>query len=168
MHIITKHHYRLYLIAKRWRDIVIASIAVVLLTPIIVGIGVAVKLESQGPAVVEEERVGTRVRGKGGQKSWELQQITLLRFRTTSKSGTQLTQVGKFLQRTRLDNLPQLLNVIKGDLSLVGPYPPHEDEIQTHMLSDVQSLQVKPGLIKWPRLQAPMNADAENKVELDP
>jgi lipopolysaccharide/colanic/teichoic acid biosynthesis glycosyltransferase len=164
---LAKYRYRLYLIAKRWLDIGLSGVAIILLMPLMLAIAIAVKLESRGPALVEEERVGTRIRGKGGRKSWEVQKIALYKFRTTSKHDGRVTKVGKILQGTRLESLPRLLNILKGNLSFVGPYPARAHEVQTYAPAHLRRLEAKPGLTGWSQIEAPAHADFETIALLD-
>ena len=164
---LSKQRYRIYLVLKRWLDIAISSIILVLLSPVMLIIAGAIRLMSAGPILIEEQRVGTRVRGKGGRKSWEVQTIALYRFRTTSPKDGQLTPVGRILRRTRLEKVPQLLNVLKGEVSLVGPYPAQTHEVEAYSPRDYRRLQAKSGLTGWSQIRAPADADFETKAELD-
>lgn len=116
---------------KRTFDIVISSFLLIFCLPVILAITVGVNLGSRGPVIYKRRRIG-----KSGREFF------CLRFRTmTSDSACEakLTQLGLFLRRTSLDELPQLFNVLKGEMSIVGPPP------QT-VLNDQLSLEVAPGL----------------------
>jgi lipopolysaccharide/colanic/teichoic acid biosynthesis glycosyltransferase len=134
--------------AKRVFDVVVATVALVLLAPALVVIALAVKLDSPGPVLYRQ----TRVR-RGGQL------FRLLKFRTMvvdadrlaaniSPSGDpRITRVGGFLRRSYLDELPQLLNVVRGDMSLVGPRPETPEFVELYTPEERRVLTVRPGLI---------------------
>jgi lipopolysaccharide/colanic/teichoic acid biosynthesis glycosyltransferase len=113
-----------YIFLKRVFDLLVSSLLLVILAPLLVGLAVAVRLSSRGPALFRQERAG-----KDGRS------FTFYKFRTmrpevdpfgpSPKSGDdpRLTRLGRFLREYSLDELPQLVNVLKGDMSLVGPRP---------------------------------------------
>ncbi|MGH9355137.1 MAG: exopolysaccharide biosynthesis polyprenyl glycosylphosphotransferase, partial [Terriglobia bacterium] len=118
-----------YLVAKRSFDLVFAGLALAILSPIMAGIALAIRLTSAGPALFIQDRVGLNGR-----------LFPMYKFRTMRVSGAvesntrwttaddpRCTRLGSFLRRTNLDELPQFLNVLKGDMSMVGPRPerPH-------------------------------------------
>ncbi|GAA3769209.1 sugar transferase [Terriglobus aquaticus] len=106
-------------------DVVFAATALLFLSPLLTAIAIAVKLTSKGPVLFRQERMG-----KGGQS------FTILKFRTmrvqdgplvTARNDSRITQVGRWLRRAKLDELPQIVNVLRGDMSLVGPRPKISD-----------------------------------------
>lgn len=107
---------------KRLIDVLVAGIGLVLTSPILVVVGVLVRLESRGGALFRQARVGLHGR-----------EFEILKFRSmrveidgpavTSALDPRITRLGEFLRSTKLDELPQLLNVLRGDMSLVGPRP---------------------------------------------
>lgn len=116
--------HRCGLILKRIFDLVVGIILLIILSPIFVVLGIAIKLDSQGPVMFRQVRV--TIYGK---------KFKILKFRTmiedadkrgtevTTKEDPRVTKVGKILRRYRLDELPQLFNVLTGDMSFVGPRP---------------------------------------------
>jgi lipopolysaccharide/colanic/teichoic acid biosynthesis glycosyltransferase len=134
--------------AKRVFDVVVASVALILLAPVLTVIALAVKLDSPGPVLYRQ----TRVR-RGGQL------FRLLKFRTMvvdadrmaaniSPSGDpRITRVGRYLRRSYLDELPQLFNVVRGDMSLVGPRPETPEFVEFYTPEERRVLTVRPGLI---------------------
>jgi lipopolysaccharide/colanic/teichoic acid biosynthesis glycosyltransferase len=200
-----QYGYRAYLIAKRWFDIVVSASAIVFLAPLLLAIWVAVRLDSDGAAVYRQQRIGSRVRGKGGKRSWEAQAFTIYKFRTMKqgnsnsqhkafvqalikgdeatleaingkvsgdhkykiKNDTRVTRVGKFLRKTSLDELPQLFNVLKGDMSLVGPRPALAYEVDVYAPHHFRRLEAKPGFTGWWQVKARSSVDFETMVKLD-
>lgn len=138
---------------KRLFDLMSSLIAVILLSPFYLIFALAVKLDSKGPVFYLQERVGQN--GK---------LFKIIKFRTmrtdaekdgpqlSSKTDPRITKVGKFLRKTRLDETPQFLNVIKGDMALVGPRPERQyfiDKIQEQAPHYNHLLKVKPGITSW-------------------
>ncbi|MCL4126199.1 UNVERIFIED_CONTAM: hypothetical protein GTU68_011836 [Idotea baltica] len=115
---------------KRALDVVVAGTALVLLSPVFALVAIAVKLTSEGPAIFVQKRAG-----QGGEP------FDFYKFRSMwienekdgpifkIKDDPRMTPIGRFLRRTSLDELPQLYNVLKGDMTLVGPRPPTLDEV---------------------------------------
>ena len=140
-----KHLYSNYL--KRGLDIVCASIGLVVLTPVFVVIGIAIKLTSDGSVFYKQTRIGK-----------DFQPFTLLKFRSmiphadqsglhiTSKHDSRITPIGTVLRQTKLDELPQLINVIRGDLSIVGPRPEVEKYVMLFKTEYTNILKIKPGI----------------------
>jgi lipopolysaccharide/colanic/teichoic acid biosynthesis glycosyltransferase len=136
--------------AKRFFDIIVAAIGLVLLAPTLALIALMVKLRPPGPALYR----GTRV-GLGGKL------FSMLKFRTmvvnaeslggsaTAADDQRLTSSGKFLRRYKLDELPQLLNVLAGDMSLVGPRPEVQKYVGLYSPEEQAILSVRPGITDW-------------------
>lgn len=138
---------------KRAADIVISSLGLVLLSPVYLILSIAVKTTSQGPVLYKQERIG--LHGLP---------FRILKFRTmvqdaeqevpqlTQDEDPRITPVGKWLRRYRLDELPQLWNVLKGDMALVGPRPERAyfiDQIQEHAPYYCLLYGIRPGLTSW-------------------
>jgi len=136
--------------AKRSFDISVAAIGLVLLAPMLVLIALTVKLCSPGPALYRGIRVG--LCGK---------LFSMLKFRTmvvnaeslggsaTAADDQRITSIGKFLRRYKLDELPQLLNVLAGDMSLVGPRPEVQKYVNLYSPEEQAILKVRPGVTDW-------------------
>ena len=146
------------LAAKKFMDINVSIILLILLSPLMIIIGLAIKLTSKGPIIYKQARVGLRGR-----------QFDLYKFRTMVadadkvrvdlesknemdgpvfkiKDDPRITKIGKFLRKTGLDELPQLINVLKGEMSLIGPRPPLKSETEKYKRWQLRRLSVKPGL----------------------
>ena len=144
---------RMQAATKRAFDLVVASSAVVLLSPVLLAIAIAIKRDSTGPVFFRQRRRG-----------YNLQEFRIWKFRTMTtmddgdviKQATQgdvrVTRIGEVLRRTNLDELPQLFNVIAGDMSLVGPRPhavAHDRIFETRIAKYRRRLNVRPGITGW-------------------
>lgn len=144
---------------KRAVDVAVSGLGRVLLAPLLLAIGLAVRLTSPGPAIFRQVRVGRFGRHFGFFKfrsmyiDAEARKAALL-ARNESKAGVifkmrrdpRVTPLGRVLRRLSLDELPQLFNVLLGDMSLVGPRPPLPSEVREYTLEDRKRLNVTPGL----------------------
>lgn len=112
-------------IVKRCLDLAIALPAVVLLMPVMLATGIAIKLESRGPCFFRQPRVGrgNRIFHVRKFRSMRMDSLDPAGKRSTSRDDDRVTRVGAFIRRTSIDELPQLFNVIAGDMSIVGPRP---------------------------------------------
>ena len=141
-------------LAKRLVDLVATSLGVIILSPLLLTLCVAVKLTSKGPIFFKQERVGLN------RKHFYMVKFRSMKLQTeedeqkgwTVKNDPRVTPIGKFIRRTSLDELPQLFNVLKGDMSLVGPRPERpqyvekfKEKIPKYMVKH----QVRPGISGW-------------------
>lgn len=148
-------------VTKRVIDIVGASAGLALSWPLFVIIGVAVRLESKGPVIFRQKRVRSLIAMNQGKL--EVSEFTILKFRTmcndaerdtgavlAQKNDSRVTRIGRLLRKTRLDELPQFINILRGDMSLVGPRP-ERLELLSNLASAIPFFEermrdVKPGL----------------------
>ncbi|MBX3064944.1 MAG: sugar transferase [Anaerolineae bacterium] len=163
-----KYRYRAYLVAKRWFDLGISSVAIILLAIPMLIIAIVIKLDSPGAIWRQEVRIGSRVRGKGGRKSWEAKGIVLYEFRTTSEADpNSITRIGGVLRRFSLHKLPRLINVWRDDISLVGPSPALPSEVDRYNTAEFRRLEAKQGWFGWSQLKAPADAAFEQILAFD-
>lgn len=154
---------------KRILDIFLSLIAIVLLTPVYLFLAILVKTSSKGPVFFSQERVG--IHGKP---------FKIFKFRTmyvnaekdgpqlSSSNDSRITKIGKFLRKTRLDEFPQFWNVLKGDMSLVGPRPERQFYIDQIAEKDPQYLylhKVRPGITSWGQVKFGYAENVEQMVE---
>ena len=160
-----------YRFIKRLFDIVFAlATGSLLLVPMII-IGLLVKLDSKGPAIFRQERLG--LNGKA---------FTMYKFRSmrldaeadgpqwAQKADDRCTRFGKFLRKTRLDELPQAINILVGNMSVVGPRPERAyfyDEFEKYIPNFRQRLQVKPGLTGYAQVNGGYELLPEEKLVYD-
>lgn len=147
-----------YRVSKRIFDLVVASIALVLLVPIIPLIVVMIRLDTPGPVFFRQERVGKNGRSFKFYKFRSMHTDAERRRREVEsmneqdgpvfkvKSDPRVTSVGKFLRRSSLDEIPQIFNVFKGDMSVVGPRPPLPSEVEHYQPWQRRRLEVTPGI----------------------
>ena len=166
-------------VAKRGMDIAIAGTALLVLSPVFALIALLIKLDSEGPAFFVQERVG-----RGGQL------FRILKFRSMNaaaptqlanlvansegngvlfkmKNDPRVTRLGRTLRKYSLDELPQLWNVLVGDMSLVGPRPPLASEVSTYEDHVHRRLYIKPGLTGMWQVNGRSNLSWEDSVRLD-
>ena len=164
------HVSRLSRLVKRWWDILLAAVGLAISLPLLPLIAVAVKLTSPGPVLYQQTRVG-----EGGKT------FTILKFRSMradaeartgavmSKPGdTRITPIGQFLRRSRLDELPQLFNVLRGDMSFIGPRPERPEFVEEIVKSTpyyVERHFIKPGLTGWAQIKYPYGDSLGDTVE---
>ena len=142
---------------KRAMDVVGALIALVLASPVMLVVSVLIKLTSRGPLIYKQERVGLHNKTFRMYKfrSMEMQSPEKEKKAWTVKDDPRVTGIGRFMRRTSIDELPQLINILKGDMSLVGPRPERpffvekfREEIPRYMVKH----QVRPGLTGWAQI----------------
>lgn len=117
--------------AKRFVDLALALSVLIILSPLLIIIIIAIKLDSRGPVLSQERRAGKRLSSGPGHLVDRIESFGMYRFRTTYDSNSnaqrladkRITRVGKILQKTSLDELMELLNVLKGDMAIIGPRP---------------------------------------------
>jgi lipopolysaccharide/colanic/teichoic acid biosynthesis glycosyltransferase len=164
---------------KRVLDVCGAIVFMGCSLPVWLLIAAAIKLDSPGPVFFVQERVGLRGRhfrfykfrsmrtGSHRVKAdvQHLNQVSGPVFKVRRDPRT--TRVGRLLRRTSLDELPQLVNVIRGDMSLVGPRPPLPDEVAQYRSSDMVRLGVKPGLTCWWQVRGRSDCDFDTWMAYD-
>lgn len=163
-------------VSKRALDVVLAGIGLWLLAPLFVAVAVAVRLDSRGPVLFRQTRNGFNGRP-----------FEIYKFRTMNvmengavvvqaqRNDRRVTRVGRWLRRTSIDELPQLLNVLRGEMSLVGPRPhamAHDDQYMQLIGTYAYRHHVKPGITGWAQVhgfrgETPTVDAMERRVELD-
>lgn len=174
-----KQNLRVYEIFKRIIDIIGAGLGLILLSPIIAIVACAVKVTSKGPIFFSQKRVG---------KNGELFEMYKFRSMVVNaeelkgnledqnemsgpmfkiKDDPRITKVGKFIRKTSIDELPQLWNILKGDMSLVGPRPSLPKEVEQFDNWMFKRLSVRPGLTCYWQVSGRNNIDFEDWMKLD-
>ncbi len=157
-HFLSVKHKPLQLWLKRLFDICASGMALAVLTPLLVGVAIAVKLTSRGPVLFRQQRVALHGRTfymlKFRSMVVDAEDLKARLMTENEQSGPvfkikhdpRITAVGRFIRRFSIDELPQLVNVLRGDMSIVGPRPPLLSEVQKYEAWQRRRLSVRPGL----------------------
>ena len=159
-------------IVKRLLDIILAALALILLSPLMLSAALAVKLSSSGPVIFKQKRLG-----RNGKEFnfYKFRSMVVNAEKTGSgvysgKSDPRVTKVGRILRATSIDELPQLFNILKGDMALIGPRPPltyhpwpigDYTEFQRHMFD------VRPGMTGWAQTHGRKDVEWHRRIELN-
>lgn len=192
-----------YQIIKRAFDLCLAILLLILLSPLMVLITILIKLNSPGPAIFVQERVGSRRRTQGNISYWKQTTFKCYKFRTMHCNADQslhqayfkalinndcegmaalqggdtqirkmtndprITRFGRILRKSSLDELPQLFNVIKGEMSLVGPRPAIPYEVEMYKPWHRKRLETKPGMTGLWQVTSRSRVDFDEIIRLD-
>ncbi|MHC4214885.1 MAG: sugar transferase [Planctomycetota bacterium] len=143
-------------------------VSILLLLPVFVIIIIAIRMTSKGPAIFRQERAGRRGKPFTFYK-FRTMKLDVDPFGASPKSGedSRLTKVGKFLREYSLDELPQLFNIVRGDMGIVGPRPLYVSQICEWNDRQKRRLEVKPGLTGLAQISGRGELTREEKLELD-
>jgi lipopolysaccharide/colanic/teichoic acid biosynthesis glycosyltransferase len=154
---------------NRAADVVLASLGLALTSPLLGAAALAVKLEDGGPVLYRQRRVG-----KNGEE------FELLKIRTmvvgaeklgagyaVDKGDPRITRAGRILRRLSIDELPQLWNVVRGDMSVIGPRPTLGYQVERYTPRQLRRLEVKPGITGWAQIHGRAALPWEDRIELD-
>jgi len=155
---------------KRWLDIALAAVALVVTFPLMAVIATAIKLDSSGPVLFVQERVGkdgklfraykfrTMIQGAAAQGAG---------FLIEGQDDPRITKVGKYLRRWSLDELPQFMNILKGEMSVVGPRPTLLYQVEQYDEFQKRRLEVKPGITGWAQIHGRNVLSWPERIEYD-
>jgi lipopolysaccharide/colanic/teichoic acid biosynthesis glycosyltransferase len=164
---------------KRVLDVILAVLVIVATWPLWLLIAIAIKVESKGPVIFVQDRVGHNGRPfrfykfRSMSEDAEERRRHLLSLNEVAgpvfkiRTDPRVTRVGRLLRRSSLDELPQLVNVLKGEMSIVGPRPARPEEVLHYRLTDMARLTVKPGLTCWWQIRGRSNVDFDTWMEYD-
>jgi lipopolysaccharide/colanic/teichoic acid biosynthesis glycosyltransferase len=150
-------------------DIVIAALALIVLSPALLVAVVAIKLGSRGPVIYRQRRVG-----KDGTE-FELLKLRTMELgsdpvgvgRVVPRDDPRVTAAGRFLRRTSLDEIPNLVNVLHGEMAIVGPRPTIPAQVEDYTPRQHRRHEVRPGLTGWAQIQGRAGIPWEERIELD-
>lgn len=164
---------------KRALDILISAFVLLMLAPILIAISIAIKLDSYGPVFYSSERIGkkgivfrclkfrTMVRDAEGRRPGMLHMNERDSVLFKIAKDPRITRVGRVLRKYSLDELPQFFNVLRGDMSVVGPRPPIASEVKEYNLSHLRRLDVTPGITGLWQVQGRQDPSFDSYVSLD-
>lgn len=157
---------------KRFFDVAISLLCLVLLSPVLLVTCILIKLDSKGPIIFKQERLG--LNGKV---------FNIYKFRSmvvgaektgsgvySNRQDTRVTHIGKILRATSIDELPQIFNIIKGDMSLIGPRPPltyHPWTIDKYTIEQMRMFEVRPGITGWAQINGRKGVEWNNRIKLN-
>ena len=155
--------------SKRCFDLIITTFGIIIISPLLLIIALAVKLSSRGPIIFQQVRSGL-----------DCKPFTAYKFRSmvegaeriglgyeVAKNDSRITKVGKFLRKTSLDELPQLFNILKGEMSLIGPRPTIPSEVAKFTDRQKMRQQAKPGISGWAQVNGRNLLSWDEKIEFD-
>lgn len=164
---------------KRFFDICLSAVALVVLSPLLLVIAILIYLEDKGPVIYSQTRIGKdgrafklyKFRSMCVDADERLRDLQKLNERDGPvfkiRDDPRVTKIGKFIRKTCIDELPQLVNIIKGDMSIVGPRPPLPNEVEQYNSYQKQRLLVVPGLTCYWQIQKGEETTFDEWVELD-
>lgn len=163
------------IVLKRALDLTVATIALVSLSPLLAAIAVAIKLDSPGPVFFRQKRYGFNQQPFGVFKFRSMRADAGAAFRQATRNDSRITRVGAILRRTNLDELPQLINVLRGEMSLVGPRPhalAHDRSFERRIALYARRHNVRPGITGWAQVngfrgETLTDLDMERRVSCD-
>jgi len=154
---------------NRAADVALAGLGLVVTSPLLVAAGLAVKLEDGGPVLFRQTRVG-----KDG-KDFELLKLCSMVVdaertgagHAVDRGDRRITRVGRLLRRTSIDELPQLWNIVRGDMSVIGPRPTLRYQVERYSERQRRRLDVRPGLTGWAQIHGRATLPWAERIELD-
>lgn len=163
---------KVYLVVKRAIDIIFSILGLIILIPVFFIVSIAIKLESKGPVIFKQKRIG-----KNGKV------FNIYKFRSmivgaeqigtgvySKKGDTRVTKVGRIIRATSIDELPQLLNILKGEMSFIGPRPVltyHPWKYEEYTEEQKKRFLVRPGVTGWAQIHGRKQVEWERRLKLD-
>ena len=166
-------------VIKRFIDIILSGLSLIILSPFFLIIAILIKLNSKGPVFVKLKRVGGRgkefklYKFRSMVDNAEFLKKDLMKYNERTgplfkmKNDPRITKIGKFIRRYSIDELPQLFNVLRGEMSLVGPRPHEPEEVENYQKHHKQLLILKPGITGFAQISGRSALSFEEEAELD-
>lgn len=161
-----------YRAVKRFLDVTASFLGLVLLSPLLLAVSILIKIDSRGPVIFRQKRIGRN--GKV---------FVIYKFRSmcvgaektgsgvySGKGDARVTRIGKILRATSIDELPQLLNILKGEMSFVGPRPPltyHPWKYEEYTDFQKRMFEVRPGITGWAQVNGRKDVEWHKRIELN-
>ena len=157
---------------KRLIDVVLSFMGIVILSPVYLITALLIKLESRGPVIFKQDRLG-----KNGvvYKIYKFRSMCVGAENTGSgvysgKNDSRVTRVGRIIRATSIDELPQFFNILKGDMSIIGPRPPltyHPWTIEEYTNEQLKMFNVRPGVTGWAQINGRKDVEWHKRIELN-
>jgi exopolysaccharide biosynthesis polyprenyl glycosylphosphotransferase len=169
----------LALMLKRVVDVVFSALALIVLSPLMLAVAIAIKLDSHGPVFYDSERIGKKgrvfrcMKFRTMVRDAEKRQAEIMHMNERQgvlfkiSNDPRITSLGRFLRKYSLDELPQFFNVLRGDMSIVGPRPPLASEVREYKLSHLRRLDVTPGITGLWQVQGRQDPSFDSYISLD-
>lgn len=162
----------MYTYIKRFLDILVSAVALVILSPLLLLLALLVRLTSEGPAIFKQKRIG-----KDG-KVFEIYKFRSMCVGAegkgsgvySGKGDARVTKIGKILRATSLDELPQFVNILKGEMSFIGPRPPltyHPWDYSEYTQEQLRMFEVRPGITGWAQVNGRKDVEWNRRIELN-
>ena len=171
---------RVYIVVKRFLDIFLSLIGLIILSPIFLIIAIIIKLDSKGPVFFVHSRIGEKGKPIGIYKFRTMvtnAEELIKKFTPEQKeefeknfkleNDPRVTKIGNFLRKTSLDELPQILNILKGELSIIGPRPIVQAELEKYGDDKEKFLSVKPGLTGYWAANGRSDTSYEERIQME-
>lgn len=161
-----------YRAVKRFLDVTASFLGLVLLSPLLLAVSILIKIDSRGPVIFRQKRIGRN--GKVFE-IYKLRSMCVGAEKTGSgvysgKGDARVTRIGKILRATSIDELPQLLNILKGEMSFVGPRPPltyHPWKYEEYTDFQKRMFEVRPGITGWAQVNGRKDVEWHKRIELN-
>ena len=161
-----------YRAVKRFLDVTASFLGLVLLSPLMLAVSILIKIDSRGPVIFRQKRIGRN--GKVFE-IYKFRSMCVGAEKTGSgvysgKGDARVTRIGKILRATSIDELPQLLNILKGEMSFVGPRPPltyHPWKYEEYTDSQKRMFEVRPGITGWAQVNGRKDVKWHKRIELN-
>ena len=159
----------IYRFLKRVIDIICSILGIIVLSPVLIIVSILIKLESNGPIIFKQLRAGK------DSKPFYIYKFRSMKVNTPniatndfSNASDYITKTGRFIRKTSLDEIPQLFNILKGDMSIVGPRPVILEEVELIELRQMYNVdKILPGITGWAQINGRDNIGNEEKVKYD-
>lgn len=161
-----------YRAVKRFLDVTASFLGLVLLSPLLLTVSILIKIDSRGPVIFRQKRIGRNGKVFG---IYKFRSMCVGAEKTGSgvysgKGDARVTRIGKILRATSIDELPQLLNILKGEMSFVGPRPPltyHPWKYEEYTDFQKRMFEVRPGITGWAQVNGRKDVEWHKRIELN-